>query len=212
MAERLENTGRVTGAFDIDFDGGTFDSLHTMNGWQRFNIKDVSTAAYFAMKKSGENWDYRSKVFLDRLNGKQINQVTPPGFISGERRLCEGDISFSDEIVQQGNLLEFYLGVSMEDAEKVFGSQVCPSSPDDSLNIYANFDMETHQVCDNLELYFKHGDGREQEFKYALTEEEKGLLLSKMEEYCLQTCGQGLDVFSTEYLTEQEQSDQGMQL
>ena len=53
VAERLDNTGRVTGAFDIDLDNGTFDSLHIMDGWQRFRIQDVSTAAYFSMKKSG---------------------------------------------------------------------------------------------------------------------------------------------------------------
>ena len=73
-AERMENTGRVTGAFDIDLDEGTFDALHIMDGWQRFQIKDVSTAAYFANKKTGASWDDRWRVFLDRLDGKQITQ------------------------------------------------------------------------------------------------------------------------------------------
>lgn len=74
-AERMENTGRVTGAFDIDLDEGTFDALHIMDGWQRFQIKDVSTAAYFANKKASASWDNRWKVFLDRLDGKQITQT-----------------------------------------------------------------------------------------------------------------------------------------
>ena len=47
-SERMENTGRVTGAFDIDLDKGLIDALNIMDGWQCFRIKDVSTAAYFA--------------------------------------------------------------------------------------------------------------------------------------------------------------------
>ena len=71
-AERLNNTGRVTGAFEIDFDQGTFDALHIMDGWQLFSIQDVSTAAYFAMKKTYSSWDDRWKVFLEHLDGKQL--------------------------------------------------------------------------------------------------------------------------------------------
>lgn len=41
VQERLDNTGRVTGAFDIDLDNGTFDALHIMDGWQRFRIQDI---------------------------------------------------------------------------------------------------------------------------------------------------------------------------
>ena len=74
VQERLENTGRVTGAFDIDLDAGRFDALHIMDGWQCFRIQDVSSAAYFAMKKSGARQEERWKVFLDRLDGKQITQ------------------------------------------------------------------------------------------------------------------------------------------
>ena len=32
VSERLKNTGRVTGAFDIDLDAGRFDALHIMDG------------------------------------------------------------------------------------------------------------------------------------------------------------------------------------
>ena len=74
VQERLENTGRVTGAFDIDLDAGRFDALHIMDGWQCFRVQDVSSAAYFAMKKNGVHQEERWKVFLDRLDGKQITQ------------------------------------------------------------------------------------------------------------------------------------------
>lgn len=70
VAERLDNTGRVTGAFDIDLDSGHFDALHIMDGWQCFRIQDISSAAYFAMKKSCASQDERWKVFLDHLDGK----------------------------------------------------------------------------------------------------------------------------------------------
>ena len=76
VQERLENTGRVVGAYDIDLDKGCFDALHIMDGWKCFRIQDISTAAYFAMKKSGVRQEERWKVFLDRLDGKQLTQDT----------------------------------------------------------------------------------------------------------------------------------------
>ena len=41
VRERLDNTGRVTGAFHIDFDKGRFDALNIMDGWQCFRIQDI---------------------------------------------------------------------------------------------------------------------------------------------------------------------------
>lgn len=63
VAERLDNTGRVTGAFDIDLDAGRFDALHIMDGWQCFRIQDVSTAAYYANKKLGRHRTRGGKCF-----------------------------------------------------------------------------------------------------------------------------------------------------
>ena len=50
VSERLDNTGRVVGAYDIDLDSGDMEAVSIMDGWKRFRIRDVSTAAYFAMK------------------------------------------------------------------------------------------------------------------------------------------------------------------
>lgn len=83
VQERLDNTGRVVGAFDIDLDEGTFDALHIMDGWQRFRIQDVSTAAYYAMKKGYASWENRWRVFLDRLDGKQLTEETEVQFLQG---------------------------------------------------------------------------------------------------------------------------------
>lgn len=72
VQERLDNTGIVAGAFDIDLDKGTFDALHIMDGWHRFRIQDVCTAACCAMEEAGVSWDERWKLFLDRLDGMQL--------------------------------------------------------------------------------------------------------------------------------------------
>ena len=211
VAERLDNTGRVTGAFDIDFDNGTFDALHIMDGWQRFRIQDVSTAAYFAMKKTYASWDERWKVFLDRLDGKQLTQDNEPVYLSGSRTLRAEDISFAEDIVQNDNLLEFYMEVVF-DADKVFGTHVCTGDNDDYVNVYANCDMDARRVCDTLEVYLVRGDGSEQDCKYRLSAEERALLLPKMEEYCQQRWGQSLEECCADYAEEQQQTSQGMQM
>lgn len=201
VQERLENTGRVTGAFDIDLDVGRFDALHIMDGWQCFNTKDVTAAAYFAMKKSGISIDERWKKFLDRLDGKQIMHETEPGFLTGSRMLRPKEICFSEDIVQNGKLLEFCMDGAI-DVDQMFGTHTCDYDNGDWFNIYANYDMESHRVCDTLDVYLQHEDGGEQEFKYRLSEEEKALLLPRMDEYCQQRLGQTLEDCSADYLSE----------
>ena len=44
VSERLDNTGRVVGAYDIDLDSGDMEAVNIMDGWKRFRIRDVSTA------------------------------------------------------------------------------------------------------------------------------------------------------------------------
>ena len=199
-AERMENTGRVTGAFDIDLDKGIIDALSIMDGWQCFRIKDVSTAAYFASKRSDASMDERWRVFLDHLSGKQLTQ-SEPAYLTGSRTLQAGDISFANEIVQNENLLEFYMEVSF-DADKVFGTNVCTTENDDWLNIYASYDMDEQTVCDTLDVYLVLANSDEQAFKYRLSPEEQALLLPKMEKYCQQQWGQSLGQCCTDYLSE----------
>ena len=211
VTERLENTGRVTGAFDIDLDSGRFDALHIMDGWQCFRIQDISSAAYFAMKKSCASQAERWKVFLDHLDGKQLTQEGEPVYLSGSRTLQSEDISFAEDIIQNDNLLEFYMELSF-DADKVFGTHVCTTENDDWLNVYANYNMEARRVCDTLEVYLVRGDGSEQDYKYRLTEEEQALLLPKMEEYCQHRLGLSLEDCCAQYLEEQQPSPQEMQM
>ena len=56
VSERMENTGRVTGAFDVDLDAGEFSALHIMDGWKTFRVNDVTSAAHHAMR--GTQYSY----------------------------------------------------------------------------------------------------------------------------------------------------------
>ena len=208
-SERMENTGRVTGAFDIDLDKGLIDALNIMDGWQCFRIKDVSTAAYFASKRSDASMDERWQVFLDHLSGKQLTQAEPP-YLTGSRTLQAGDISFANEIVQNENLLEFYMEVSF-DADKVFGTNVCTTENDDWLNIYANYDIARDRPCDTLELNLCKGDGTEEYWSYHLNAAEQEVLGRKMEAFCQQQNGMSLHGYARQFCEEQVQPPQ-MQL
>ncbi|MCM1149476.1 MAG: hypothetical protein NC319_05255 [Butyricicoccus sp.] len=69
---RMENTGQVTGAFELDFDGQTIAALNIMDGWKTYAMKDVSTAVYYADKKHYISNEDRWTRFLDRLDGKEL--------------------------------------------------------------------------------------------------------------------------------------------
>lgn len=94
VSERLDNTGRVVGAFDIDLDNGYLDALNIMDGWKRFHIRDVSSAVYFALKKSGASLEEQWSTFLDRLQGKEVTYETESQYLTGSRTLRAEDISY----------------------------------------------------------------------------------------------------------------------
>ncbi len=84
MAElRMENTGEVTGAFELDFDAQTVSALHIMDGWMVYPMKDISEAACFAQQKQNISEEERWTNFLERLDGKELtadtlSEQTPP--------------------------------------------------------------------------------------------------------------------------------------
>ena len=41
MRLRMENTGKVTGVFDLDFDKREFSAVHIMDGWTTWAMRDV---------------------------------------------------------------------------------------------------------------------------------------------------------------------------
>lgn len=79
---RMENTGKVTGAFELDFDKREFSAVNVMDGWQTFAMGDVSKAVYQADRKAHLDNDQRWARFLDALDGRQI---TSAGHLSARR-------------------------------------------------------------------------------------------------------------------------------
>lgn len=203
VTERLDNTGRVTGAFDIDLDKGEFSALNIMDGWQSFAIKDVSAAVYFAMKKGSATLDQRWETFLDRLDGKQLTTDTEYGFLRGERDLTGDDISFSGEVLQDERSLEFYMDASFN-ADAVFGTYVCTTENDDYLNVYAKYDLETGQVHDTLTVILVQNDG-DTEYRYRLSDAEQAAMLPKMDSWCQQQLGLTLERCRERYLAEEQE-------
>ena len=114
---RMENTGKVTGAFEIDFDKQEFSAVHIMDGWKTFAVGDISVAAYHAFRKEGLNTDGRYRVLMDKLDGREL---TSPGHLSAR------DISFADEISEINGLLNFYMETGFN-VDAVFGTHVCTS-------------------------------------------------------------------------------------
>lgn len=189
--ERLMNSGRVTGVFDIDLDQGTFSAVHIDNGWQTFTAKDVCSAAYFAFRKQGLADNDRWRIFLDRLDGKELRcemeqgKAEEPQVLCGSRRLKPFEISFEGEISEYGHVLNFYMPV-MFDPDAVFGTNVTSAENDDYVNVYAEYDLRTGEVCPALLVTLCRGDGSNSDYTYPLNEDECGWLLRKMDAYCRQ--------------------------
>ena len=175
----MENTGKVTGAFDIDFDKREFSGVNIMDGWQTYALGDVSTAAYHATRKRMLFGDQQLRCLLDHLDGKEI---TSAGHLSSR------NFSFSDAITEIDDKLNFYIDTTF-DVDAVFGTDVCTDKNDDYINLYADYDMESGQVCDQLTIILWKGDGQSEEMSYTLNAAEKEVLLRKMDEYCQQQTG-----------------------
>lgn len=189
---RMENTGKVTGAFELDFEKQEFSAVHIMDGWQTFAMDDVSSAAYHAYRKNRLSAEQRLSRFLDRLDGRQLPSA---GHLSAR------ELVLAEEISEVDGLLNFYLETSF-DVDKVFGTKVCTGENDDWLNVYANYDTASGQVCDTLEIALHRGDGGEKSLSYLLNAAEKEVLLRKMEEYCQEQTGMSLSDYSAQLTAE----------
>lgn len=75
-ALRLENTGKVSGAFEIDLDAGWCSALNLADGWQTFKNKDVSTAAYHANRTRNLQRNEQWRRLVDYLYGRNIELQT----------------------------------------------------------------------------------------------------------------------------------------
>ena len=199
--ERMENTGKVRGVFDLNFDKHEFSAVHIMDGWQTWAMRDVSVAAYHATRSyfapAREQW---SKL-LDHLSGKEI---TSAGHLSAR------NISFGEEIIESDGKLNFYVQADF-DVDAAFSTFVCTDQNDDWLNIYANYDVEKDRLCDTLELNLCKGDGSEEDWSYPLNAAEQEVLLRKMETFCQQQTGMSLHEY-TQQLRDSESQTPEMQM
>ena len=183
---RMENTGKVTGVFDLNFDKREFSAVHTIEGWKTWAMQDVSTAIYRAAQKQLVSGDVMLQKLLECLNGKGI---TSAGHLSAR------NFSFGEEIIESDGKLNFYLQADF-DVDAAFGTFVCTDQNDDWLNIYANYDIEKGRPCDTLELNLCKGDGTEENWSYHLNAAEQEVLARKMEAFCQQQTGMSLHEYA----------------
>lgn len=185
-AVRMENTGKVRGVFDVNFDKREFSAVHIIDGWQTWAMRDVSVAVYHATRSQFASGDDKWRKLLDHLNGKEI---TSAGHLSAR------NFSFGEEIIESDGKLNFYLQADF-DVDAAFGTFVCTDQNDDWLNIYANYDIEKGRPCDTLELNLCKGDGTEENWSYHLNAAEQEVLARKMEDYCQQQTGMSLHEYA----------------
>ncbi len=201
LGQRLENTGKVSGLFEVDFDKEIFSAVSTMGGWHTFRLHDVSVAAYYAFRKQNISTDQRWDRLLDKLDGKELTPDSEAMVLSGSRRLSIEEITFQDEISECGSLLNFYVPVTF-DPDAVFGTHVATEENDNFLNVYAKYDLDAGQVCDELDVVLVCGDGGEEVYRYPLTPEQQTVLLDKMDVYCMAQNGMSLESYQEQYREE----------
>ncbi len=193
-ALRMENTGKVRGVFDLNFDKREFSAVHIMDGWRTWAMQDVSAAVYHATRSQFAWSDDKWRKLLDHLSDKEI---TSAGHLSAR------NFSFSDEIMmEEDGKLNFYVDADF-DVDAAFGTFVLTDKNDDWLNIYANYDIAEDRPCDTLELTLCKGDGSEESWSYPLNAAEQEVLMRKMEEFCQQQTGMSLRVYAQQFCEEQ---------
>jgi len=196
-ALRMENTGKVRGVFDVNFDKREFSAVHIMDGWRTWAMRDVSPSVYHATRSHFASADEQLSKLLELLNGKEI---TSAGHLSAR------NFSFSDEIMmEEDGKLNFYVDADF-DVDAAFGTFVLTDKNDDWLNIYANYDIAEDRPCDTLELTLCKGDGSEESWSYPLNAAEQEVLMRKMEEFCQQQTGMSLREYAQQLHEEQAQT------
>ena len=202
-AERMENTGCIAGAYELDFDARTFSALNIMDGWKVYAMQDVADAAAQAYQEAEMSEDDRWRIFLDRLDGQEL---TTPSRLTARNFYFEDSIEAMDD-----RILNFYV-VPCFNVDEAFSTFVETDENDHALNIYANYDMQRQQVCDELEITLYGSGIDDQSLTYRLNAAEKEVLREKMEAYCMQREHKPQEQLCQEILQEQDASIQEMQM
>ena len=117
-------------------------------------------------------------------------------------------LSIGDDFIEMDKNLNFYIQAEF-DVNSVFGTSLLKNGGDDSINIYANYNMEIDQISDALELTLCKVNGAEESWLYFLTEQEKKILRCKMENYCLRTIGMSLYEYSQQLCMDSDEEKEG---
>ena len=195
---RMENTGEVTGVFDLNFDKREFSAVHIMAGWTTWAMRDVIPSIHQATSPRFATTEEQLRKLLELLDGRELTSL---GHLTAQ------NFSFSDEIMMENGKLNFYVQADF-DVDAVFGTFVCTDENDDWLNIYANYDIAQGRPCDTLELNLCKGGGTEENWSYHLNAAEQEVLARKMEEFCQQQNGMSLHDFARQLQEEPGPSPQ----
>ena len=198
MQLRMENTGKVAGVFDLDFDKREFSAVHIMDGWTTWAMRDVIPSIHQATSPRFATAEEQLRKLLDLLDGMEL---TSAGHLTAQ------NFSFSDEILIENGKLNFYVQADF-DVDAAFGTFVCTDENDDWLNIYANYDIVRDRPCDTLQLNLCKGDGAEEYWSYHLNAAEQEVLVRKMEAFCQQQNGMSLHDFARQLQEEPGPSPQ----
>ena len=140
--ERLENTGRVAGVFELDFDKKVFSAVHILDGWKSYRFQDVSAAAYQAFRKEHSSQEERWRKFVSRLEGKELTDRDLGVPLKALRDLQPGDLLFTEPANRMGRLLDFQVDCSSDMVQmEVFGPEVKCAKTGSWLDIYVSYDV-----------------------------------------------------------------------
>lgn len=203
---RLDNTVRVAGVFELDFDKKVFSAVHLMDGWQSYWFEDVSAAAYHAFRKESASFKERLQKLADRLDGKELTDLDlcPP--LKALRNLQPGDLLFTEPAERTGRLLDFQVDCASDTVQmEVFGPKVRTSAPGSWLDIFVSYDAVRQDIRDRLDLTLYRKDGAwEKTFTYELAPEERELLRTELEAHCQTVYGMSLNGRFAELVRKEE--------
>ena len=120
------------------------------------------------------------------------------GTLSGVRSLRPDEISFVHGVSRQDGVLRFTMSDGIA-ADEVFGVE--PGREND-VTVFAAYDLERGAVCDTLDVKMFADDGEKEYRAYVLSAAEKAELLTKMDAYCQERTGMGLESHRERYLLE----------
>lgn len=202
MRERLENTGRVAGVFELDFDKQVLSAVSIPDGWNSYWFQDVSTAAYHAFRKEHSSQEERWRKFVARLEGKELTDRDLGTPLKALRDLQPGDLLFTEPVNRMGRLLDFQVDCASDAVRmEVFGPKVACARSGSWLDIYASYDAARQEVRGHLDLTLHRKDGAwEKPFRYDLSPAERELLRAEMEDHCQKQYGKSLnDLYAERY-------------